>query len=966
MRPSTSTRPHPHVNIPQGALPPIIVSPARGSTPYQFESNGETHGPSNSYNHFYAFPQASSHSTSHPNSANLNVPTRPRATSSYEPDSAVIAFPEPQLHRSSSQLINGHEPRPTHRTSKSEVVPLEPPSPQSSVTSFGTSSIESDESGLQDDFATLSLDSEEGLRRFQAGKIPERDEQWYKFVPPEARDALGKHEVERQSAIFEVFTSERDYVNDLELIRDVFLDPLRNAQPEVIPNERIKGFISEVFWNLGSIRAHHQRMLGSLFARQREQHPLISSLADIILDNALLFMSEYESYIKHSPLALERHRKELKRNPHYESFIQQCSQDPRIRKRDIKTFLSRPVTRLPRLKLLLERIQNVTDLEHPDAETLPLVLTILSDFIKSTEPGILAAESKVKFWGVCESLVYSRGEIIDMDLYDDSRTLIYSSPLARKSRSENWNGWSELLVVLFDNYLLLLKEEKRSNGAIRRLVVSRPVPLEYLRLGSFNDPPDTRRERSEDGGILQSLSYARQDVYPFTIYHAAAKLKRRYTLWAPTVSVRKKWHDALVDAIGVRKVRQDSNMWFAQQQVNDGVFRVASPRVPYNSTAKLTGQVTFAAPFSSGGKNFLSVGCASGIYVGVRGQNSFRKVLTFSNPTSMVVLQDFNKFVVHYESALVSYSLDVLARVALEQAPAQSLDASKERVAPSDANVIFFKAGQYADRTLIFYASKSLFQVTLHAMEVVGVSETNATPRRSHAGPLGFRSFGSPLNIPRDAHDIIFLMKTVAVCSSVGLMTVNPTKFVQLSYNYHFNFSILTAYVYSLSADASTVVPDFSQTNSNLPMHSLKTRCDDAKVLGIVRTNNSELLVIYDGLGCYVDKYGRPCRSSGYIRWETKAKSYAHRGGHLLLFSSEFIEVRSISTGRLEQVIEGSAVRLLHSGITEKDMLLVGMKGSQDDKNGTSEKIVELLQTSEITAPTPPMAIDAIWDEWDM
>lgn len=61
---------------------------------------------------------------------------------------------------------------------------------------------------------------------------------------------------------------------------------------------------------------------------------------------------------------------------------------------------------------MLEHIQKLTDKEHPDLESLPLILNILSDFIKSTQPGIAAAESKVKFWGLCESLVYQKGEII--------------------------------------------------------------------------------------------------------------------------------------------------------------------------------------------------------------------------------------------------------------------------------------------------------------------------------------------------------------------------------------------------------------------------------------------------------------------------------------------------------------------------------------------------------------------------
>lgn len=66
-----------------------------------------------------------------------------------------------------------------------------------------------------------SLESEEGLRQFQAGRVPEKDQSWYRFVPPQAQEALGKHEVERQSAMFEVFTAEKDYVDDLALVKEV-------------------------------------------------------------------------------------------------------------------------------------------------------------------------------------------------------------------------------------------------------------------------------------------------------------------------------------------------------------------------------------------------------------------------------------------------------------------------------------------------------------------------------------------------------------------------------------------------------------------------------------------------------------------------------------------------------------------------------------------------------------------------
>jgi hypothetical protein len=61
------------------------------------------------------------------------------------------------------------------------------------------------------------------------------------------------------------------------------------APYEIMPKDKGTKFVSEVFLNLNDILAHHQFMLGILFSRQRDQHPLVRSVADIILDSALSF-----------------------------------------------------------------------------------------------------------------------------------------------------------------------------------------------------------------------------------------------------------------------------------------------------------------------------------------------------------------------------------------------------------------------------------------------------------------------------------------------------------------------------------------------------------------------------------------------------------------------------------------------------------------------------------------------------
>jgi hypothetical protein len=104
------------------------------------------------------------------------------------------------------------------------------------------------------------------------------------------------------------------------------------------------------------------------------KHQLTLSTAALKSD----FHSAYETYIKHYPLSELRHHTELKRNPAYHYFVQSVFSDPRIWKRDLITFLSRPVTRLPHLNFL-EQILKLTDKEytHPDLETLLIILGIL-------------------------------------------------------------------------------------------------------------------------------------------------------------------------------------------------------------------------------------------------------------------------------------------------------------------------------------------------------------------------------------------------------------------------------------------------------------------------------------------------------------------------------------------------------------------------------------------------------------
>ena len=84
-----------------------------------------------------------------------------------------------------------------------------------------------------------------------------------------------------------------------EELGQVLIEPLMSADPPIItPELGLRGFRNEVFQNITDILSRHKMCLRALYDRQKDQHPLVSSIADIELDASLSLQQEYEVYIK--------------------------------------------------------------------------------------------------------------------------------------------------------------------------------------------------------------------------------------------------------------------------------------------------------------------------------------------------------------------------------------------------------------------------------------------------------------------------------------------------------------------------------------------------------------------------------------------------------------------------------------------------------------------------------------------
>jgi RHO1 GDP-GTP exchange protein 1/2 len=160
-------------------------------------------------------------------------------------------------------------------------------------------------------------------------------------VPPEIVASVSDAEKKRQEAINEVIYTERDFVRDLEYLRDVSLLNAwvrwakllmqsqvwmkRLREEDIIPIERRADFLQHVFWNITDIIAVNTRLRDALNKRQK-QYAVVERIGDILLDHVPHF-DPFLSYGAHQLWGKYEFEKEKNSNPVFAHFVEVWSRN---------------------------------------------------------------------------------------------------------------------------------------------------------------------------------------------------------------------------------------------------------------------------------------------------------------------------------------------------------------------------------------------------------------------------------------------------------------------------------------------------------------------------------------------------------------------------------------------------------------------------------------------------------------
>ncbi|KAF1943684.1 Rho1 guanine nucleotide exchange factor 1 [Clathrospora elynae] len=723
--------------------------------------------------------------------------------------------------------------------------------------------------------ARLNMRIQPGLRREESRaslheeKDTEEQKLWINTVPKEISDNVSEKEQKRQEVISELMYTERDFVKDLEYLRDFWMKPLRNPVSSPIPEHRREKFVRTVFSNCQEVYMVNSRMAEQLTRRQQKE-AVVRNVGDIFLE----YVPHFAPFIKYGANQLfgkYEFEHEKRTNVGFTKFVDEVERMKESRKLELNGYLTKPTTRLARYPLLLENILKYTADDNPDKEDIPKVIKIIKETLSKVNVESGKAENHFNLMQLNKDLKFRPGEFVDLKLTDENRQLVFKGSL-KKTPTETTG---DITCYLFDHAVLLVRA-KTVNKREEQKVYKKPIPLELLVITQMEEVnPKLGISKRPSANLIAGKAIAaatprnndpKQQGYPITFKHLG-KGGYECTLFASTPISQQKWMEHIDTQ--QRSLRERSNI-FTKTIVNEGFF---SPTI----------RVTCAVPLDGGRK--LALGTDAGIYVVERKPKDAsirpRRVLECKGVTQIEVLEQHQIVLVLADKTLYSYSTD-----ALEPDESQAMVKRPRKICHAN----FFKAGICLGQHLVTAVKTSALSTTIKVYE----------PKESMANKGKKSGFAKMLStgqdqlkpykefyIPTESTSIHFLRSKLCVGCARGFEVV----------------SLETLETQSLLDQADTSL-DFVVRKENIkPIH--------------IERMASEFLLCYTDYSFFVNRNGWRARPDWKITWEGTPQAFAIFNPYILAFEPSFIEIRHMESGGLVHIITAKNIRWLHTSTRE-------------------------------------------------
>nr|XP_057908975.1 rho guanine nucleotide exchange factor 1b isoform X4 [Doryrhamphus excisus] len=361
---------------------------------------------------------------------------------------------------------------------------------------------------------------------------------WRELASPEALSSLSKKETKRQEVINELFATEHAHVRMLSVLQMIFSKPLERE--ELLTSTEL----AAIFPNLDEIIEMHYHFYENLKKLRLEDNFIVKSISTTVLNRfegteGEWFQKLTARFCSHQSWALDQIKSRQKKEPRFNSFIQEAESKPQCRRLQLKDIIPFEMQRLTKYPLLLENIAkntedpNEKERIHQSAECCRKILNHVNEEVKVMENLLILKDyqRRLDTSGLKPSNeLYTEYKNIDLT----QKKMLYEGPLTWKVTKEK--AFEVQCVLLGDLLVLLqrqddkmvLKCQSKSNIAIQE---GKQMLSPIIKLDSV---------------FLREVATDRKAFYVIFTWDSGAQI---YELVAQSVGERKLWTNVIKSAV---------------------------------------------------------------------------------------------------------------------------------------------------------------------------------------------------------------------------------------------------------------------------------------------------------------------------------------------------------------------------------------------------------------------------------
>uniref|UniRef100_A0A803VXQ1 Intersectin-1 n=1 Tax=Ficedula albicollis TaxID=59894 RepID=A0A803VXQ1_FICAL len=363
-------------------------------------------------------------------------------------------------------------------------------------------------------------------------------------------DMLTPTERKRQGYIHELIVTEENYVNDLQLVTEIFQKPLMES--ELVTEKEV----AMIFVNWKELIMCNIKLLKALRVRKKmsgEKMP-VKMIGDI-LTAQLPHMQPYIRFCSCQLNGAALIQQKTDEVPEFKEFVKRLAMDPRCKGMPLSSFLLKPMQRVTRYPLIIKNILENTPENHPDHSHLRQALEKAEELCSQVNEGVREKENSdrlewiqahVQCEGLSEQLVFN-----SVTNCLGPRKFLHSGKLYKAKSNK------ELYGFLFNDFLLLTQIIKPLGSSGTDKVFSPKSNLQY----KMYKTPIFLNE------VLVKLPTDPSGDEP--IFHIS-HIDRVYTLRAESINERTAW---------VQKIKAASELYIeTEKKKREKAYLVRSQR----------------------------------------------------------------------------------------------------------------------------------------------------------------------------------------------------------------------------------------------------------------------------------------------------------------------------------------------------------------------------------------------------